>query len=156
VFSEIFYFVIQRHIYGCQGKNIQIFADDTSLAVNAPYIRSWLDLLSKTPRVVPFLTKNDPFVMALKKVYYLQMFLDNYYFHGFLYCMVNGAFCSNLCEALLTADYCVGYLRSFIFSKIANLSWNIQISFVTASFLSVWQLFNFYLCRCRNIVSFMC
>lgn len=58
---------IARHIYGCQGKNIQIFADDTSLAVNAPYIRSWLDLLSKTPRVVPFLTKNDPFVMALKK-----------------------------------------------------------------------------------------
>ncbi|KAI5577849.1 hypothetical protein POPTR_009G160400v4 [Populus trichocarpa] len=58
---------VARHIYGCQGKNIQIFADDTSLAVNAPYIRSWLDLLSKTPRVVPFLTKNDPFVMALKK-----------------------------------------------------------------------------------------
>ncbi|KAL9332963.1 hypothetical protein Peur_073102 [Populus x canadensis] len=58
---------IARHIYGCQGKSIQIFADDTSLAVNAPYIRSWLDLLSKTPRVVPFLTKNDPFVMALKK-----------------------------------------------------------------------------------------
>nr|TKR98523.1 hypothetical protein D5086_0000202600 [Populus alba] len=58
---------IARHIYGCQGKNIQIFADNTSLAVNAPYIRSWLDLLSKTPRVVPFLTKNDPFVMALKK-----------------------------------------------------------------------------------------
>ncbi|XP_061958801.1 uncharacterized protein LOC133680031 [Populus nigra] len=58
---------VARHIYGCQGKNIQIFADNTSLAVNAPYIRSWLDLLSKTPRVVPFLTKNDPFVMALKK-----------------------------------------------------------------------------------------
>ncbi|KAL9370446.1 hypothetical protein Peur_035586 [Populus x canadensis] len=58
---------IARHIYGCQGKSIQIFVDDTSLAVNAPYIRSWLDLLSKTPRVVPFLTKNDPFVMALKK-----------------------------------------------------------------------------------------
>ena len=63
--------------------------------------------------------------MALKKVYYLQMFLDKYYVHGFLYCMVNGAFCSNLCQAFLTADYRVGYLRTFIFSKIANLSWNI-------------------------------
>ncbi|KAJ6693108.1 NICALIN [Salix purpurea] len=58
---------IARHIYGCQGKNIQIFADNTSLAVNSPYIRSWLDLLSKTPRVAPFLSKNDPFVTALKK-----------------------------------------------------------------------------------------
>ncbi|KAL9353989.1 hypothetical protein Peur_051959 [Populus x canadensis] len=58
---------IARHVYGYQGKNIQIFADDTSLAVNAPYIRSWLDLLSQTPRVAPFLSKNDPFVMALKK-----------------------------------------------------------------------------------------
>ncbi|KAG6779832.1 hypothetical protein POTOM_016232 [Populus tomentosa] len=58
---------LRRHVYGYQGKNIQIFADDTSLAVNAPYIRSWLDLLSQTPRVAPFLSKNDPFVMALKK-----------------------------------------------------------------------------------------
>ncbi|KAJ6717187.1 NICALIN [Salix koriyanagi] len=58
---------IARHIYGRQGKNIQIFADNTSLAVNSPYIRSWLDLLSKTPRVAPFLSKNDPFVTALKK-----------------------------------------------------------------------------------------
>eukprot|EP00258_Populus_trichocarpa_P038274 XP_024454293.1 nicalin-1-like [Populus trichocarpa] len=58
---------IARHVYDYQGKNIQIFADDTSLAVNAPYIRSWLDLLSQTPRVAPFLSKNDPFVMALKK-----------------------------------------------------------------------------------------
>ncbi|CAK7329158.1 unnamed protein product [Dovyalis caffra] len=58
---------IARHIYGHQGKNVQIFADDTSLAVNAPYIISWLDLLSQTPRVAPFLSKNDPFVVALKK-----------------------------------------------------------------------------------------
>ncbi|KAJ6671747.1 NICALIN [Salix viminalis] len=58
---------IARHIYGRQGKNIQIFADNTSLAVNSPYIRSWVDLLSKTPRVAPFLSKNDPFVTALKK-----------------------------------------------------------------------------------------
>ena len=67
----------QRHVYGYQGKNIQIFADDTNLAVNAPYIRSWLDLLSQTPRVAPFLSKNDPFVMALKKVYGLQIFFNN-------------------------------------------------------------------------------
>ncbi|GLT63897.1 hypothetical protein SLA2020_364270 [Shorea laevis] len=58
---------LARHIYDYQGKNIQIFADNTSLAVNPSYIRSWLDLISQTPRVAPFLSKNDPFVMALKK-----------------------------------------------------------------------------------------
>ncbi|KDO44364.1 hypothetical protein CISIN_1g0376012mg, partial [Citrus sinensis] len=34
---------------------------------NPSYIRSWLDLLSQTPRVAPFISKNDPFIMALKK-----------------------------------------------------------------------------------------
>nr|POE67347.1 hypothetical protein CFP56_79512 [Quercus suber] len=58
---------MQRHIYGYQGNNIQIFADDSSLAINPSYIQSWLDFLSRTPRVAPFLSKNDPFVMALKK-----------------------------------------------------------------------------------------
>lgn len=58
---------LARHIYGHQGKNIQIFADDSVFAVNPSYIRSWLDLLSQTPRVAPFLSKNDPFIMALKK-----------------------------------------------------------------------------------------
>ncbi|XP_050212413.1 uncharacterized protein LOC126663890 [Mercurialis annua] len=58
---------IARHVYDHQGKNINIFADDSSLAVNPSYIRSWLDLLSQTPRVAPFLSKNDALVMALKK-----------------------------------------------------------------------------------------
>ncbi|PKI73394.1 nicalin-1 [Punica granatum] len=58
---------LARHIYGHQGKSIEIFANGSSLAVNPSYIRSWLDLLSRTPRVAPFLSKNDPFVMALKK-----------------------------------------------------------------------------------------
>ncbi|KAF2310660.1 hypothetical protein GH714_016117 [Hevea brasiliensis] len=58
---------IARHIYSHQGENIKVFADDSSLSVNPSYIRSWLDLLSRTPRVAPFLSKNDPFVMALKK-----------------------------------------------------------------------------------------
>ncbi|XP_044481180.1 nicalin-like isoform X2 [Mangifera indica] len=58
---------LARHIYGFQGKNIKIFADNGSLAVNPSYIRSWLDLVSQTPRVAPFLSKNDPFILALKK-----------------------------------------------------------------------------------------
>ncbi|KAK8489187.1 hypothetical protein V6N13_010749 [Hibiscus sabdariffa] len=58
---------LARHIYGHQGKNVQIFADGGSLAVNPAYVQSWLDLLSRTPRVAPFLSKNDPFVMSLKK-----------------------------------------------------------------------------------------
>ncbi|KAF8395420.1 hypothetical protein HHK36_019366 [Tetracentron sinense] len=59
---------LARHIYGHQGKNIQIFADGSSLALNPSYIQSWLDLLSRTPRVAPFLSKTDPFITALKKV----------------------------------------------------------------------------------------
>ncbi|OIV99269.1 hypothetical protein TanjilG_17079 [Lupinus angustifolius] len=58
---------LARHIYGHQGKNIQIFADNSSLAVNPSYVRSWLDLLSQTSRVAPFFSKDDPFVTALKK-----------------------------------------------------------------------------------------
>ncbi|KAI7990095.1 Nicalin-1 [Camellia lanceoleosa] len=58
---------LARHIYGQQGKNIKIFADNSSYAVNPSYIVSWLDLLSRTPRVAPFLSKNDPLIMALKK-----------------------------------------------------------------------------------------
>ncbi|OAY38231.1 nicalin-1 [Manihot esculenta] len=58
---------IARHIYSHQGENIKVFADDSSLAVNPYYVKSWLDILSQTPRVAPFLSKNDPFVMALKK-----------------------------------------------------------------------------------------
>ncbi|KAJ4971579.1 hypothetical protein NE237_004678 [Protea cynaroides] len=58
---------LAKHIYGHQGKKIQIFADGSSLAVNPFYIESWLDLLSRTPRVAPFLKKNDPFILTLKK-----------------------------------------------------------------------------------------
>ncbi|KAF4392225.1 hypothetical protein F8388_012681 [Cannabis sativa] len=56
-----------RHIYDFQEKNIQIFADNSSLAVNSFYVKSWLELLSRTPRVAPFLPKNDLFILALKK-----------------------------------------------------------------------------------------
>ncbi|XP_077235683.1 M28 Zn-peptidase nicastrin isoform X2 [Tasmannia lanceolata] len=58
---------LARHIYGHRGKNIQIFADDSNLAVSPSYIHLWLDLLSRTPRVAPFLSKTDPFISALKK-----------------------------------------------------------------------------------------
>ncbi|XP_062191677.1 uncharacterized protein LOC133895398 [Phragmites australis] len=58
---------LARHIYGLRGKNIDVFAENSSLAINPHYIQSWLDLLSRTPRVAPFLQKNDPFIAALKK-----------------------------------------------------------------------------------------
>ncbi|GFZ20225.1 hypothetical protein Acr_28g0009300 [Actinidia rufa] len=58
---------LARHVYGHQGKNINIFADNSSLTVNPSYIVSLLDLLSRTPRVAPFLSKNVPLIMALKK-----------------------------------------------------------------------------------------
>ncbi|KAL8496322.1 hypothetical protein ACS0TY_020149 [Phlomoides rotata] len=58
---------LARHIYGQEGKGIDIFAGGSSLSVNPSYIRSWLQFLSTTPRVAPFLSKNDPLIMALKK-----------------------------------------------------------------------------------------
>ncbi|CAN8268326.1 unnamed protein product [Cochlearia groenlandica] len=58
---------LARHIYGHQGKDVQIFADESSLAVNPFYVRSWLHLLSQTPRVAPFFSKNEPLITALKK-----------------------------------------------------------------------------------------
>lgn len=59
---------MQRHIYGQTGKNINIFVENSSLAVNPSHIRSWLNLLSTTPRVAPFMSRNDPFITALEKV----------------------------------------------------------------------------------------
>ncbi|KAL8475685.1 hypothetical protein ACS0TY_028375 [Phlomoides rotata] len=58
---------LARHIYGQEGKGIDIFAEGSSLSVNPSYVRSWLQFLSTTPRVAPFLSKNDPLIMALKK-----------------------------------------------------------------------------------------
>ncbi|XP_071687756.1 uncharacterized protein [Rutidosis leptorrhynchoides] len=59
---------LARHIYGQEGKKVNIFADNSSLAVNPSYIGSWLYLLSRTPRVAPFLSKDDALIMSLKKV----------------------------------------------------------------------------------------
>lgn len=58
---------LAMHIYGHQGKQIEVFADGSSLAVSMSHIRLWLDLLSQTPRVAPFLSKMDPIITALKK-----------------------------------------------------------------------------------------
>uniref|UniRef100_A0ACD5ZRP7 Uncharacterized protein n=1 Tax=Avena sativa TaxID=4498 RepID=A0ACD5ZRP7_AVESA len=58
---------LARHIYGLRGRNIEVFAESSSLAISPHYIQSWLDLFSRTPRVAPFLQKNDPFIAALKK-----------------------------------------------------------------------------------------
>ncbi|KAL6499733.1 hypothetical protein OROGR_027643 [Orobanche gracilis] len=58
---------LARHIYGQQGKRVDIFADHSSLSINPSYIRSWVEFLSTTPRMAPFLSKSDPLIMALKK-----------------------------------------------------------------------------------------
>ncbi|XP_020600022.1 nicalin-like [Phalaenopsis equestris] len=58
---------LARHIYGKRSRNIQIFAENSSLAINPFYITMWLDLLSRTPRVAPFLPKTSSFISALKK-----------------------------------------------------------------------------------------
>uniref|UniRef100_A0A453S4U7 Nicalin n=1 Tax=Aegilops tauschii subsp. strangulata TaxID=200361 RepID=A0A453S4U7_AEGTS len=69
--------ILARQIYGLRGRNIDVFADNSSLAISPHYIRSWLDLFSRTPRVAPFLQKNDPFIVALKKVAYLLSMISS-------------------------------------------------------------------------------
>ncbi|CAA0824315.1 Unknown protein [Striga hermonthica] len=58
---------LARQIYGQQGKNVDIFADHSSLSINPSHIRSWVEFLSTTPRVAPFLSKDDPLIVAFKK-----------------------------------------------------------------------------------------
>ncbi|KAL6563682.1 hypothetical protein OROGR_002641 [Orobanche gracilis] len=58
---------LARHIYGQQGKSVDIFSDHSSLSINPSYIRFWVEFLSTTPRMAPFLSKSDPLIMALKK-----------------------------------------------------------------------------------------
>ncbi|KAG0495126.1 hypothetical protein HPP92_006120 [Vanilla planifolia] len=58
---------LARHVYGLHGRNIEIFSENSSLSINPFYVKSWLDLMSRTPRVAPFLQKTDPFISALEK-----------------------------------------------------------------------------------------
>lgn len=63
-------FAKQRRIYGQQGTQVEVFAAGSNLALNPAYVRSWLDLLGRTPRVAPFLGKSAPIITALQKVCY--------------------------------------------------------------------------------------
>ncbi|XP_078447157.1 M28 Zn-peptidase nicastrin [Wolffia australiana] len=58
---------LARHIYGFQGNKINVFEDNSSLGLNSAYMKSWLDLFSRTSRVAPFLSKGDPLISSLKK-----------------------------------------------------------------------------------------
>lgn len=58
---------LARHIYGQQGKQVELFAAGSNLALNPSYVRSWLNLLGRTSRVAPFLGKNAPIINALHK-----------------------------------------------------------------------------------------
>lgn len=102
---------MQRHVYGHQGKKIQIFSDKSSLAVNPSYIQLWLDLLSRTPRVAPFLSKNDPLVMALKKVF-------TYFIHSCFYSScgfpLNWLFAQAMAGILLIINYLYNLIVSFL------------------------------------------
>ncbi|KAL3682790.1 hypothetical protein R1sor_000812 [Riccia sorocarpa] len=58
---------IAKHVYALEGKSIEVFPDGSSFAVDPHYVKRWLDLLSRTPRVAPFLGKNGPIIAALQK-----------------------------------------------------------------------------------------
>eukprot|EP00850_Spirogloea_muscicola_P012162 SM000078S22021 [mRNA] locus=s78:45701:50972:+ [translate_table: standard] len=56
-----------RLIYSHLGGMTDIFAEGSSLAVSQPFISAWSDLLSSSPRVIPYLPKSAPIVTALHK-----------------------------------------------------------------------------------------
>ncbi|MCO5576860.1 hypothetical protein L7F22_030680 [Adiantum nelumboides] len=58
---------LASYIYGHQGSPVEVFAHGSSLAVSESYISHWLDLLSRSPRVAPFLSRTDSLMEALKK-----------------------------------------------------------------------------------------
>ncbi|KAH7287715.1 hypothetical protein KP509_32G070400 [Ceratopteris richardii] len=58
---------LASYIFGHQGSPIEVFADGSSLAVSHSYIGSWLELLSRTPRVAAFMSKSDPLIEAFRK-----------------------------------------------------------------------------------------
>jgi len=68
---NVIVFANQRRIYGQQETQVEVFAAGSDLALDPAYVRSWLDLLGRTPRVAPFLGKNAPIITALHKVLWL-------------------------------------------------------------------------------------
>eukprot|EP00850_Spirogloea_muscicola_P020289 SM000212S06882 [mRNA] locus=s212:26326:31149:+ [translate_table: standard] len=56
-----------RLVYSHLGGTTDIFAEGSSLAVSQPFVSAWLDLLSSSPRVIPYLPKSAPIVTALHK-----------------------------------------------------------------------------------------
>ncbi|XP_024535855.1 nicalin [Selaginella moellendorffii] len=58
---------LARYIYDQQDKHITVFADGSNLAVSRPYVQGWLNLLSRTPRMAPFLSRNSPIIAAFHK-----------------------------------------------------------------------------------------
>lgn len=59
---------MQRHIYGQEEKNMNIFSDRRSLLAIYQHMFMWLDVLSQTHRVAPFLSNDAAIITALKKV----------------------------------------------------------------------------------------
>ncbi|GBG74253.1 hypothetical protein CBR_g17963 [Chara braunii] len=58
---------IARHVYGYKGKPIDVFADGSTLEVSESFVEHWLDLLSRTPRVIPFMPRKAPIISALEQ-----------------------------------------------------------------------------------------
>mmetsp|Transcript_19193 Transcript_19193/g.31416 ORF Transcript_19193/g.31416 Transcript_19193/m.31416 type:complete len:538 (+) Transcript_19193:93-1706(+) len=57
---------LATHIFGLQGKSAQVF--DGSLKPSSGFVSSWLDALSRLPRVAPFMPRANPTISALEKV----------------------------------------------------------------------------------------
>ncbi|KAJ7546767.1 hypothetical protein O6H91_08G053800 [Diphasiastrum complanatum] len=56
-----------RQIYSQHTKPINVFVDNSTLSLNLAFVNRWSKLLSRTPRVAPYLSKNAPIVAALQK-----------------------------------------------------------------------------------------
>lgn len=58
---------LARHIFGLHGRPIDIFAEGSSLMVSREFVGHWISFLSRSHRVAPFLSQNDPVIVALQK-----------------------------------------------------------------------------------------
>jgi len=57
---------LAKLIFGIQSKDLRVF--EGSMAVNQQFVESWLDIITATPRVSPFMPKKSPVVIGLEKV----------------------------------------------------------------------------------------
>ncbi|GAQ80052.1 Nicastrin [Klebsormidium nitens] len=109
---------LARHIYG--SGSVEVFADNTSLAVSTEFVAHWLGLLGSTPRVAAFLSKTSPIVTALQKQ--LSEYVGEVSFHA-----------AKLESDLVMYDASTAKMN---IHKVASMTFDIWILLAVAAYLA--------------------